>query len=148
MQGTLADAGFQEVATVDPWKAARAISKFREGTRLWRNRGKAPSVAAAVQRGLEEQRPIQRLRAMMFGAKPEPDAPSRKTAALLAELLRQFETLWKATVNRCEYPLCGIGGGRYYSGRSKECPKCQLISRTSRWRHRTGKSRPRVASPV
>jgi hypothetical protein len=63
---------------------------------------------------------------------------SARSAAMIATLQSQLNRLWPRPIHRCEYPRCAVPGGRFFIGRTKDCPVCcrRHPSRKTRSRHR------------
>ena len=107
------------------------LRRAREQQRLWRRRlDSCPNVAAAINAERTKR---------AHDREPLLDADDSVLQRWQAELDR----LWSRAIRRCEYaPDCEIPGGRYFVGRSKECPDCRTRhSRVTGYRHRR-KHRP------
>jgi hypothetical protein len=124
----------------EPDLAIAEIRKTREHQRLWRARLNEPVPEVAIevnrQRLASAPSPGVRKRALVAGIRLPEYRPVEETAAV-STLQEQLATIWKKAIRRCEYPDCDVPGGRFYSGRAKECPPCRSRhGRVTGFRHR------------
>lgn len=115
-------------------------SRANEHRRLWRSRGRqaVPDIWADVMARRRREARLRQRQLMRSNTEAE---------RVIRDLQRQLGALWPKPLRRCAYPGCAVAGGRFFVGRTKDCPDCRrrYPARKTRYRHRlTGGMRARA----